>query len=420
MANFEARVEELEEEDVPYEGALTMEIDTIAQRLSPETVNVGTDYALTFDHTHYIRDGFEAYVEWTPDDSDSWSEGDVLDLTYGEELHGIPGVEFRTFHDDLTTYGEHVFDQAREGHLEATFDAAEELDLTLGLDVDYLFDNERDALLDDDGKAAHLGLEGSIEMFDYGVNVVDYEAGDGAQVTADDDVVFEDDGLESDNDDEWEFLAYEASFEVEDVVENLDLRGAYYAYDEEVVEAGTELYDETYDAFEVGASYDLEDTRYAFHLDYANIEAGSWAYSDTTPTDHRHDYTGTVPMLQQADPDAIGSDGAQTVQFQVDVDDVIGFDHYFLVEYWDTDAEVWQGDDPALSDQEDYYIEHGMERSLSEDTELGFYTWYYMYDEDVLDEDGGYDGTIVGDEFDGDEDSRLETEVWLEHELYSW
>ena len=380
--SLEASIEELEEEDEQYEGSLTLAIDTLYQRLSPETTNEGTDYSLTFDHTHYVTDGFDVYAEWSPDETArDEAEGDVLQLNFQEEYHGVPGLEFSALHDDITSYNGHILDSHRWAHLQTTFDAGEELDLTLGLDWDYMFDNDN-LVGDSEWKMAQFGAEGSVEMLDYGVDVIDFEDEDGDK-----------DGT-----------AWEVNLGAEDVVENLDLNASYYAYDED--RDGD--YDEDYHAFEVGASYDIEDTRYAFHLDYANIEAGSWEFSDTTPTDHRHGY-----ILQDVDdPDSVGSDGAQKISGQLDVDDVIGFDHYFLVEYWDTDEEITVFD----SDQDDYYFEHGMERSLSEDTEFGLYSWYYSHDEDIRDDDGDF--AVPMD--DGEEDSAFEFEVFLEHELYSW
>ncbi|SDL15622.1 S-layer homology domain-containing protein [Halarsenatibacter silvermanii] len=391
LDSLEARVEELEEEDEQYEGALTMELDTIVQRLSPETTSQGTDFTLTFDHTHYITDGFEAYVEWTPDSTDhtGFAEGDVLDLTFSEELHGIPGVQFRAFHDSIESYGAQVLDLHRDAHLEATLDAADELDVSLGLDVDYVFQNELDDGLHDEqyGRMAHLGLEGSVDIVDYGVDVVDGEgAEDSSEFLLDED--------------EYDFLAYEVNVGVEDVVENFDFDVAYYAYDDE--HDGD--YDEDYDGFEANLAYDIEDTRFDVGLGYANVEAGFWAFSDETPTDHPYG------ALQDG---YVDGDGAEKIYGELGVEDIAGFDHTFLVEYWDTDGDV----SPTGDSTDDMLLEWFAERDIGEDTVLEMTLWSYQYDEDILDDEGEFDLAAAPN---AEEDSVIDFELYLEHELYSW
>lgn len=417
LENMEARIAELEAEHKQYEGSLTMELDTINQRLSPETVSVDTDFTLTFDHTHYIRDGFTAYVEWTPDDSSSasFAEGDVLELTLEEELHGVPGLQMRAFHDSLDSYGGQVLDLHRDAHLQATFDAAEELDIVLGADVDTIFDNNRDNLHDEQyGKLAHLGLYGSLEMLDFGVDIVDGRSMEG-YVPERYDIELEFYGVDL----EYDFTAYEVNLEVADLVENLDLTAAYYYYDDELIVVGGEDHDEDYDGFEIGVVYDIADTRYWVGLDYANVEAGYWEFSDGTPTDH------PAGVLHAAYGDG---DGAELVALTLGADDIIGFDHEFSLEYWDADIDEFPyytdlANNPFYYDYEDYKFEWFMTRDIGENTLLEITTTYTDFDEDVLNEDGCLAVETLDDSggnFSGEEDSRLDVELYLEHQLLSW
>ncbi|SDL65148.1 S-layer homology domain-containing protein [Halarsenatibacter silvermanii] len=444
LASMEGRVAELEAGDKEYEGSLTLEIDSIEQRISPETVSVDTDFSLTFDHTHYIRDGFTAYVEWSPDDTETLGEGDAFGLIFEEELHGMPQLTFKAYHDDLSSYNGHIMDQHRDYHLEGVFNVDEDLALTLGLDVDYLFDNERYDMHDQEyGKMAHLGFEGSQDRVEFGGNFID---GESRQFYIYEEVygeTFEDDvwdDLDRDfideNETSYDFTAYEVNFKVRDVVDNLDIYGAYYKYDDEMTleSDGDKIvdYDEDYDGWEIGFDYDVEDSRYDFGLMYADLELGQWKFSDGTMADYP--YFDLIEFNRSY----FGGDGAELVRGSFGAGEFAGFEHEFTVEYWNTDVDLdWEdfegyygydpedfedGDFEIDYDVEDYVFEWNKSRSLGDNTELELITTYEYFDEDILDEDGNIDVNEMfsDDGPDGEENDRISFEVIFQHEIMSW
>ena len=458
LKEIEGRMDELEQDENEYEGRMVMELDTIHNRLSPETVSVGTDYQLTFEHAHRLTDGFDFYVEWSPDDTTVHPdvEGDVLRINVDEEVHGLSGMHFSVMRDDIASYGGHTFDYLRRGHLETTLDVTDELDVMLGTDLDYVFDNSTDSLLDESGKMGRLSLDGSVEEtgIDYGIDVSHFEAG--AAITAPDETYPDEDpvielvninitGFDA-APDEYEFVTAELNFEAEDVVENFDFRTAYYYHDDEGELETEELnqspyvsglpdpfeVEEDYDGYELGVSYHLSD-RYSAHLDYANVSAGIWPFTDGTPDDHP---AGDGFLRENVFAGIQGAE-AEMVRAALDVDDAAGFDHTFQVEYWDSDPEVYYGGTVSEGDLgehisgtdfdssiEDYVFEWQKSRDLAENTVLELTTTYTDFGEDVLDDDGFIDvdsyRTISEPEYEGSEDSRLEYEVFLEHELMSW
>ncbi|SDL66172.1 S-layer homology domain-containing protein [Halarsenatibacter silvermanii] len=452
LKEIEGRMDELEQEEDEYVGRLVMELDTIHNRLSPETVSVGTDYQLTFEHAHRLMDGFDFYVEWSPDDTTVHPdvEGDVLRINVGDEVHGLSGMHFSVMRDDITSYGGHTFDYLRRGHLETTFDVSDELDLMLGTDLDYVFDNSTDSLLDESGKMGRLSLDGSVEEagIDYGIDVSHFEAG--AAITDPDDTYPDEDPVielvnmpDPAAPDEYEFVTAELNFEAAEVVENLDFRTAYYYHDDEGEmedipgPADSFEVEEDYDGFELGVSYHLSE-RYSAHLDYASVSAGIWPFTDGTPDDHP---AGDGFLRENVFAGIQGAE-AELVRAALDVDDAVGFDHTFKVEYWESDPEIYYGgsvEEGELGEHisgsdydssiDDYVFEWQKSRDLAEDTVLELTTTYTDFGEDVLDEDGSIDaddyreievGPNGSEEYEGSEDSRLEYEVFLEHELMSW
>ncbi|SDL15050.1 S-layer homology domain-containing protein [Halarsenatibacter silvermanii] len=403
IESLQERLDELEEEEKDYEGSLKFEIDTIINRIHPETVSDETDYGLTFAHRHDFYEGASIYTEWSPDTTEGFAEGDVLRIELDEDLHGLPGMRFTAMHDDYVSPEEHIFDIKRDAYLQTDFAIDDEVDLTLGADWDYIFSNELDTDdMIDESQLVNLTLGGTVDLFDFAFEVSDYETADGYEEIGENDLDMEG----------YSFQSIEAYFRYRQVIENLDFRFSYYDQDDEAEEItvnGGEIddFDEDYSGIEVGASYDYGD-RYSFHLDYGVIEAGLWPYSDGTLTDH------PAELLQ------LGAEGideglvnyeSSFLSLQLDADDILDFDHYFLLERWDTDRELYDLDD----DMEDYKFEWGMERMVTDSTELGLYTHYTSFDDDVLDDQGE-----LADDFEGEEDSRVDFEVFVEHELYSW
>lgn len=402
MEVLQERIDELEEEEKEYEGSLNFEIDTIINRLYPETVSEDTDYGLTFEHRHDFYEGVSVFAEWTPDTTEGFAEGDVLRIEMDDNFHGLPGMRFTAMHDDHLSPQEQIFDIKRDAYLQTDFAIDDEVDLTLGADWDYIFSNElnTDDMIDE-SQLINLSLGGSVDFLDFAVEVSDYEAAEGYEEIGEND-------LDMDN---YEFQSVEAFFRYRQVIENLDFRFSYYDQDDEAEEISVngndiENFDEDYSGFEVGASYEFRDD-YQLHLDYGIVEAGLWPYSDGTPTDHPAEL---LQLEGEGIDEKIGYESG-LLRLQLDADDILDFDHYFMLERWDTDSELYD----LNGDMEDYHFEWGMERMVTDTTELGLYTHYTVFDEDILDEQGG-----LADDFDGEEDSRVDFEVFVEHELYSW